>query len=97
MENKKKLLKSIQQYEKNLMLNLKDSEREKLLEEFTSILNSFEKYDSIDLSNVEPTHFPITSNSQLREDIVIESKVKKEILKVSSNFSNGFIGIKNVK
>lgn len=97
MENKKKIKVNIIQYEKNLMIELTVEERKKLALEITSIVENFEKYHSLDLTNTKPTHYPIVVKQQLRKDIVISPINESKIIESSCNYKNGFIGIKNDK
>jgi len=95
MKNKIFLEKNIIEYEKNLMIKLSAQERNKLLSEIIFIVEKFEMYHDLDLENIQPTHFPITVNHQLRKDKVHLSNNKENIIKTSNNYREGFIGIKN--
>lgn len=95
MKNKIFAKLNLAQFEKNLMIELSPAEREKLASEIFFIIENFEKYHSLDLINVKPTHFPIVVKQQLRKDLVITTESKNDIIKVSPNYKNCFIGIKN--
>lgn len=71
----------IKRISENLMLNISESQTEKVLSELEEEIKEFSKLNKLDVSNVAPLNYPeIEATSDFREDIVEEFKNKKELL-----------------
>ena len=63
------------------MLNISESESEKVLKELENEIKEFSKLNELDVTNVEPMNYPeIESTGDFREDIVEEFENRKELL-----------------
>lgn len=74
---------------KNARINLEDGEAEQFTEEFEEILDTFEKLEEVDTSDVEPAFHPIDVESKTREDEVEESLDSEEVFENTENVEDG--------
>ena len=80
----------VKKLERLSLIELSDSEREKMAREISVILKFFDKINELDLSNVEPLFHPI-SEGKLREDTPREGLTRDEALANVGRKENGFI------
>lgn len=74
---------------KNARINLEDGEAEQFTEEFEDILDTFEKLEEVDTSDVEPAFHPIDVESKTRKDEVEESLDSDEVFQNTENVEDG--------
>lgn len=87
----KDLIKRISQ---NLMLNISESETEKVLKELEEEIKEFTKLNGLDVSSIAPLNYPeIGAVSDFREDVVEEFKNKKELLDCASEIKDNLIKV----
>lgn len=80
----------VKKLEKLSLIELSDSERERMAKEIGVILKFFDKINELDLSNVDPLFHPI-SEGKLREDTPHEGLTRDEALANVGRKENGFI------
>jgi len=77
-------------------LRLTEAEKEKYSEQLSNILGYFEKLQSVDTSNVEPTSQVTGLTNIMREDAVIESGISDELVACSPEHSDGYVKIPKI-
>lgn len=80
---------AVERAAKNARINLEDGEAEKFTEEFEEILDTFEKLEEVDTSDVEPAFHPIEVESKTRDDEIEESLDSDEIFANTENVEDG--------
>lgn len=71
-------------------IELTEDEKETFVEQFNKILEFFREIDEVDTEGVPPTHHVLDLTSVFREDEVVESLPKEEVLKNAPRRENGF-------
>jgi aspartyl-tRNA(Asn)/glutamyl-tRNA(Gln) amidotransferase subunit C len=80
---------------KDLFFELSESELDDLENEFSSLLEQFNRLENLDVDNLNPTSFPISNSfAVLREDEAIKNENPQELLKNSKNKKGDFIVLK---
>jgi len=82
-------LKSFKDYEKMVMLDLPEPEREKLRKRFDAIVNEFSALDTYDTDDIEPLVTVLDLNNIMREDISEKTITREDLLKTAPEQHNG--------
>ncbi|WP_414836331.1 Asp-tRNA(Asn)/Glu-tRNA(Gln) amidotransferase subunit GatC [Candidatus Nanohalococcus occultus] len=80
---------AVQRAAKNARINLQDEEAEKFTEEFEQILDTFNKLEEVDTSDVEPAFHPIEVKSKTREDELEDSLDSGQVFANTENEEDG--------
>ncbi|WEL19645.1 Asp-tRNA(Asn)/Glu-tRNA(Gln) amidotransferase subunit GatC [Candidatus Nanohalococcus occultus] len=80
---------AVQRAAKNARINLQDEEAEKFTEEFEQILDTFNKLEEVDTSDVEPAFHPIEVKSKTREDELEDSLDSGQVFVNTENEEDG--------
>ena len=92
MSEKKEISKNTLEYLSKLaLLNLKEEEKSKLVEQLSEILVYFNKLNDLDTENIQPMTHPIEGlQNVFREDIPKKSLSNEEALKNAEHKKEGF-------
>ncbi len=92
MPEKKEISKNTLEYLSKLaLLNLKEEEKSKLVEQLSEILVYFNKLNDLDTENIQPMTHPIEGlQNVFREDIPKKSLSNEEALKNAEHKKDGF-------
>lgn len=78
------------------MLDFTDDEIDELRNEMTKILDHINVISEVDADGIEPTYFVNDRVQKLREDLVVESMDKEEVLKNAPQEQYGYFKLINV-
>ena len=77
-------------------LELTEAEKEKFLTQLGSILGYFEKLNELDLGGVEPIYQVTGQENRLREDEVLNTENREELLQNTPEQEGGFVKVRKV-
>ena len=78
-----------------LYFHLNENQLEKLYAEFSQLINKLDYLNKFDVSNIEPTNFPVCNScNYLREDEYIKYP-KNEYLKNAKNKDDQYVIVNN--
>ena len=78
-------------------LRLTDEEKEKLTPQMADIINFANKISELDTENVEPTNHILRVQNVMREDVVVPSYDRNEIIKNAPKKEAGCIIVPSVQ
>ncbi len=79
---------------KNLLIDFTEEEKKFLYEELEGIVDSLEKVKNMDLENINPTDYPITTKNNLKEDDDIDNNAVEYVKKIK-NYKSGYVKVNN--
>jgi len=71
-------------------IKIEDDEKDKLVEQFNSILEYFHQLDEVDTEGVEPTYRVVELANIFREDVACPSLSQEEALRNAPRRENGY-------
>lgn len=77
-------------------LALSEAEKEKMTAQMDSILQYMDKLNKLDTKNVEPTSHVLPLNNVWREDKIVPSPTREEMLANAPEQAEGFYKVKKV-
>ena len=83
-------LELLQKVAKNARLRLSDAELQKLLPQFSEILETFRKISELDIKGIEPAFHPVEMKNVFREDKVGECLPQDKALANTVHKKNGY-------
>lgn len=79
----------------NLMIEFSDEEKKFLYDELLDVIDYFEEIKLIDVNNVEPTNYSISTENLLRDDNEYDNNAVEYIKKSIKNYKNGYVKVQN--